>query len=144
NIADIRDYYLFPFWAGIVGVVLVNPTGIVYSANGRQDRIGNYFVAALVLAVAAFNYAKVNRSKDLAAELLSATFLPKSTDVMPSGSILITDDDAETFTTWYRQIVRGERRDVLSFGGNFVYMPWYSAFFSAEQLRDFQISLAPH
>jgi hypothetical protein len=76
--------------------------------------------------------------------MLSATILPDDKSTMPPGSILITDDDAETFTTWYRQIVRGERRDVFNFAGNFVYMPWYRAFFSPQQIRDFGITLAPH
>lgn len=140
NIADIRDYYLFPFWAAVVGLSFVYPAP---RPRRFTRELGIYILAGLVFGAWASNYQRCNRINDLYAELLSATILPESTDVMPSGSILITDDDAETFTTWYRQIVRGNRPDVLNFAGNFVYMPWYSAFFTEEQRRDFQITLAP-
>jgi len=141
NIADIRDYYLFPFWAVVVGASLIAPP-IQHGRRRLRYDASLYIIAGLMIQAGLSNRERCNRSSDISAELLSATILPESAEVMPPGSILITDDDAETFTTWYRQIVRRERRDVLNFAGNFVYMPWYKAFFTDQQIGEYQIALA--
>lgn len=139
NIADIRDYYLFPFWALTVGATVLCPNP---DRNSAWARVPVLLVSAVVLLTAFKNYPLRNQNNNIMAELLSETILPGSKEIMPAGSILITDDDAETFTTWYRQKVREERTDVLHFAGNFVYMPWYKAFFTPEQQQQFQITLA--
>ncbi len=96
----------------------------------------------LPLVVLAGNWQRSDRSDDISAEILSSVILPETPELMPLNSVLITDDDSETFTTWYRQKVRGDRADVLNFAGNFVYMPWYKSFFTPDQIRDYQIRLA--
>lgn len=143
NIVDIRDYYLFPFWAVFPALCLVRPWRREGAPTGRQTLLLQMGLAAVVVTALVGNGLKVNRSNDVSAEMLSATILPESTEQMPHGSILLTNSDSDTFTTWYRQRVRGERTDVLNFAANFVYMPWYKAFFTAEQIRDYQITLAP-
>lgn len=142
NIADIRDYCLFPLWWVWLGLLVL----IVHYFRkwNHQTRLyAAYASAAIPLFVLLGNWNRCNRSNDISAEMLSAMILPEDKTVMPPGSILITDDDSDTFTTWYRQAARSERRDVLNFAANFIYMPWYSAFFTAEQLKNYHIKLAP-
>lgn len=142
NIIDIRDYYLFPFWALFPALCLLRPWRGATPSPWQLMKIQGVLAVAVVTALIG-NGISVNRSNDVSAEALSATILPESTERMPPGSILLTNSDSDTFTTWYRQRVRGERADVLNFAANFVYMPWYKTFFTDEQIRDYQITLAP-
>src|SRR5690606_18041908 len=104
NIADIRDYFLYPFWAGWVGLFAAGAWGM--KRLGEPGRLAvSYAALALPVIVCMGNWARCDYSDELTAELLSETILPTSTDVVPPDSILITDDDPETFTTWYRQHV---------------------------------------
>lgn len=142
NIVDIRDYFLYPLWAAWVGVFVMLAWAARRLTNGRRLIVA-YALLLLPVVVMAVNWQRSDRSDDVSAEILSSVILPETTEVVPLNSILITDDDAETFTTWYRQKVRGDRLDVLNFAGNFVYMPWYKTFFTPEQIRDYKIKLAP-
>jgi len=141
NIADIRDYFLYPFWALWVGLFAL-AAWLATRLSVDRRLIASYVMLLIPLGVFAANWSRCNRNTDIAAEELSAMILPETTEVVPQGSILITDDDSETFTTWYRQFVRNERTDVFNFGGNFIYMPWYGAFFTEAQRKEYQIKLA--
>ncbi len=142
NIVDIRDYFLYPLWAAWIGVFALIAWAARRLSPDRQLFV-SYALLLLPVGVLSGNWHRSDRSDDISAEVLSSVILPETLDVMPLNSILITDDDSETFTTWYRQMVRGDRPDVLNFAGNFVYMPWYKTFFSQEQIRDYKIQLAP-
>lgn len=142
NIADIRDYFLFPMWTAWLELFIFL-AWLVRGYSAEKRLASGYLALAIPALVFMGNYNRSNRSGDISAEMLTATLLPESRERVPEGSILITDDDAETFTTWYTQKVRGHRTDVLNFAGNFVYMPWYSAFFTPQQLADYNITLAP-
>jgi hypothetical protein len=139
NIADIRDYCLFPFWLAFGCAYL----GLLRGADLLRRRVGvvagapaetAYVLTAIPALVLWGNFAQCDRSGDSAAEMYSAMILPGKQEVMPEGSILLTGGDQDAYTSWYRQIVRGERRDVFVFGSNFIYKSWYPGFFSKEQL----------
>lgn len=142
TIRDIRDYYLYFLWFGWVCAFL----GIAHLANAaiarmpakrlRQPEFA-YLFALLPAAVIACNWSACDQSKSRSAEEYSYMILPPSKEIMPENSILLTGGDHDIFGCWYRQIVRRERTDVLVFGSNFVYMPWYRTFFSEEQLRQY-------
>ena len=103
-----------------------------------------YATLVLPVMILAGNWSSDNRSSDNGAEILSAAILPNSQDIVPEKSILITGSDADTFTTWYRQMVRHERTDVLCFAGNFIWMPWYESFFTNQQKKDYHLKFAAH
>lgn len=141
NILDIRDYFLYPLWAAAFELFALALWGLSKISPDRRLLFG-YMALLLPALVLWGNWHRCDRSGDIHAEALSATILSQDKALVPENSILITDDDSETFTTWYRQKVRGDRPDVLSFAGNFVYMPWYSAFFTPQQLQQYRITLA--
>jgi hypothetical protein len=147
NIADIGDYCLVPFWFGWAAVwigLLAGGARLLAWARPmtalRPEMA--YALVALPVAVAAVNFPRCDRSKDTQAEEFSYFILPESREFMPEGSVLLTAGDADIFTCWYRQIVRGERRDVLVFGSNFVHRPWYSGFFTDKQIADYGLKFA--
>ena len=149
TIRDIRDYYLFFLWFGWVCAFLGISRGImaVAARMGGARRIppeAAYAFALLPAVIAACNWTACDRAADRAAEEYSYTILPLSKEAMPENSILLTGGDHDIFGCWYRQAVRRERPDVLVFGSNFVYMPWYRAFFTDEQLGRYGLRFANH
>ncbi|MCX7017822.1 MAG: DUF2723 domain-containing protein [Candidatus Sumerlaeota bacterium] len=142
NIADIRDYYLFPFWLGwiMVFVGFLALAGKLAEKYGLPRRFARpecaYALVFVPILVISANFRRCDRSRDFAAEDCSSIILPKSEEIMPPGSILITGGDWDTFTSWYRQIVRGDRRDVLIVASNFLSKPWYASFFTPDQIKD--------
>jgi hypothetical protein len=152
NIADIGDYCLVPFWlawaAAWIGLIWLGSLVLqrLRLAGILRPEWG-YALIAVPIAVGAGNFARCDRSRDTHAEDFSYFILPQSREMMPEGSVLMTAGDADTFTCWYRQVVRGERRDVLVFGSNFVHRPWYATFFSDQQIADYRLKFAaevPH
>lgn len=135
NIPDIADYYLVPFWtawlcvfAALVALLCRFPG----QQLARRPALAYAFLLLPILPLAT-NWATVDRSADDSAEAYAALLLPESRGMMPEGSVLVTNSDFDTFLTWYVQLVRRERTDVLAFGANFVHRPWYEAFFTDEQ-----------
>jgi hypothetical protein len=137
NIADVTDYYLLPMWFAWVCVFAGALWLAGLAARGRVARVPSeaaWLLLAVPLAVGAGNFGRCDRSRDSDAETLSYTILPESRERMPEGAVLVTAGDADIYTSWYRQVVRGERRDVLVFGSNFGNKPWYRAFFTDAQV----------
>ncbi len=143
NIADIRDYYLVPFWgiwiAAICGAASLL-SRIRVSGPARPEWF--YAAALLPVALAASNWTRCDFSRGDGAETLSTVALPNDKTLMPEGSVLVTGGDQDIFTSWYRQLVRGERRDVLVVGSNFIHRPWYPAFFTKEQVAKYGLKFA--
>lgn len=144
NIADIRDYYLFAFWFAWLCVFLGVVGGLAHIGAGKKPVVASYGLLLLPAIIALVNFPRCNLRHDTAAEDLSAVALPESKEIMPEGSVLLTGGDQDIYTSWYRQIVRGERPDVLVFGTNFIYKPWYPAFFTREQIEKYKIRFAGH
>lgn len=146
TIADIHDYYLFPFWLGWIFVFLGLTWAVLTVVRGRLKHPRPEWAYVAVIAPALLltgNWRRSDASGDFSAEDLSYLVLPKETDVMPENSILLTGGDHDIFTCWYRQQVRRERRDVLVFGSNFIYQPWYPSFFTKEQQATYNLGFAP-
>ena len=137
NIADISDYYLVPFWCFWICILLSIATLLARLPSSSLPPVSAlaYLWLVLPLVPLASNWYTVNRSDDQRAEDYARLLLPESRDQMPENSILITNGDQDIFLSWYMQMVRRERTDVLVFGANFMHRPWYQAFFTDEQKR---------
>jgi len=145
NIADISDYTVFLFWliylSAFLGVIILCEKLVYPSLQKflRPRAEYAYALAAIPAAFFIFNLHEVDQSANNEAEGYSYFVLPLQYEEMPENSILLTSGDYDSFCSWYRQIVRGERRDVFVFGANFIGSPWYAAFFTPEQLQYFRI-----
>ncbi|MGI8905768.1 MAG: protein O-mannosyl-transferase family [Candidatus Sumerlaeaceae bacterium] len=151
NILDIRDYYLFPMWFGWI-CVWFGALGAVRVLSERRllfapaARYASLLIPALIGTA---NFPRSDQSQNDAAERLSATILPnlpedrvaEDSDVLPN-SIVMTGGDFDSFTSWYRQLVRKQRTDVLIFGTNFIWKPWYADYFTPEQKQRYRLKLA--
>jgi hypothetical protein len=142
NIADIKDYYLFPFWFGWVCIFVAMAWGFDRLASGisggrvwrPEAAYGLLIVPALV---AGLNWTRCNRRAGDSAEDVAGWLLPDSREALPENSIVLTAGDFDTFPAWYAQIVWKQRPDVLVFASNFIHRPWYRAFFTEEQIREY-------
>ncbi|MBX7245990.1 MAG: DUF2723 domain-containing protein [Candidatus Sumerlaeaceae bacterium] len=149
NILDISDYFLVPFWfgwiCGSVGILaMARWVSVRISAGGLARRPEwAYALIALPIIMGTSKWRQCDRSRDNEAERLTYHILPEDKKVMPEGSILLTGGDPDVYTSWYRQIARGERTDVLVFGSNFVATPWYSTIFTPEQVAKYDLKFAP-
>jgi hypothetical protein len=144
NIQDISDYYLYLFWFGwlclFIGCCAALDRisrGILSPERGRPEVA--YVLLALPALFAIGNWRFCDQSGSESASVLSYFILPQSESVMPADSILITGGDQDIYTSWYRQIVMKERRDVLVYGGNFVHRDWYAAFFTSQQKEKYHL-----
>lgn len=142
NIPDIADYYLVPFWvvwlcvfAGLVALLSRAPGADLV----RRPAISYAFLVLPLLPLAT-HWTTVDRSRDDSAEAYASLLLPESREMMPEGSVLVTNSDYDIFLSWYVQMVRRERADVLTFGANFVHRPWYEAFFTDGQKNTYGLS----
>ena len=135
NIADISDYYLVPFWFFGICIFLSLTTILARTPIVSAPRFSAlaYLWLVLPLLPLVSNWHTADRSADQRAEDYARLLLPDSRDQMPDNSILITNGDQDIFLSWYMQMVRRERTDVLVFGANFMHRPWYEAFFTDEQ-----------
>lgn len=153
NILDIRDYYLFPMWFAwmCVWIGLLGTVRILAQRRQLVVRGAAYTSLLAPLAICSGNFHRCDQSSSDTAEQLSATILPNlpqdhkpaEGDILPNA-ILLTGSDYDSFTSWYRQLVRGERKDVLIFASNFIWKPWYPFYFSDEQKQKFHLKFAPH
>lgn len=146
NIPDIRDYTLLPlgflWWCAYLGVLAGVARLVQQDEGGSKAQVIGYALLLLPLTTALANWRFCDHSNDTLAEDISALALPNSKELLPEGAILLTAGDTDTFTSWYRQHVRGERRDVLVYASNFIHMPWYPKFFSPEQIAKYGLSFA--
>ncbi|PKO18121.1 hypothetical protein CVU37_07320 [candidate division BRC1 bacterium HGW-BRC1-1] len=137
NIADISDYYLVPFWVAWLCIFLSLATLLTKNPLPSPLRVGAmaYLWLILPLVPLVSNRHTADRSGDQRAEDYARLLLPESRDQLPDNSILITNGDQDIFLSWYMQMVRNQRADVLVFGANFMHRPWYQSFFTDEQIR---------
>ncbi len=149
NISDIRDYNLLPVWASswlaIYGGTVLIQRQVLHARKVPpfpKSAAWLWLVVPVLVGLGNYPEQRSARATSDDAEFLGALILPESLDVMPKDSILITTGDDEIFLSWYRQHVRGLRRDVLIFGGNFISVPWYRGFFKDEQLKQYGIQFA--
>lgn len=145
NIADISDYTVFLFWfiylCAFLGVLCII-SGVIYprlAANLTPRPEYAYALALVPLSFFFLNLRETDQSSNDEPERYSYFVLPLKTQDMPENAILLTSGDYDTFCSWYRQLIRKERRDVFVFGANFIGSPWYRAFFTPEQLARFGI-----
>ncbi|MDD4279677.1 MAG: DUF2723 domain-containing protein [Candidatus Sumerlaeales bacterium] len=133
NIPDISDYELLPIW-GIMGGAFVLLYAII-PTNRHRALPAALTLVLFAIAGAQFcmQYHLCDKSGDISFEQSAYTMMPDDKTDLPDGAIFITAGDADIFPAWYRQLVRGERTDVLVFGSNFVHRPWYAAYFTPEQ-----------
>ena len=135
NIPDIDDYYLVPFWFSwlftLVGVVTLL-YHLQHDCFARRPALAYGFLLLPLLPFAT-HFSSTDRSADKSAETYAALLLPESRELLPEDSVLVTHGDNDIFISWYVQMVRLERTDVLTFGANFLHAPWYEAFFTEEQ-----------
>lgn len=145
NIPDISDYTLFVLWviylAMLLGIIRIIVSWIypLIAESVRPDPRFAYALLVLPAFVFAVNFSDCDESQHDDAEQFSYFIFSQKTSDLPEGSILLTSADYDTFTAWYRQICRGERRDVLIFGANFISSPWYEQFFSPDQVTRHQL-----
>src|SRR5690606_13492955 len=99
----------------------------------------SYGFLVLPLIVLYTNWGFCNRNEDVLAETISAVILPNDKSIMPENSILLTTADTDTFTTWYRQNVRGERTDVQILMGNFLWQKWYPDVLGKEKIEKYSL-----
>ncbi len=74
------------------------------------------------------NYARLNLRQDHAAGTFARTILAQT----PAGAILITRDDAQTFTLWYYRFLEGQRPDVAIVDARMAGYPWYEPMLAAQ------------
>jgi hypothetical protein len=151
NILDIRDYYLFPMWFGWMCFWFGLLAAINYVGKRRGVAAPGLAYACLLapLIIGFGNQRRCDESSNNSAELLSDTILPNLPNVRPPAdadvlpnSILLTGSDFDSFTSWYRQLVRSERTDVLIFATNFIWKPWYASYFTPEQVQKYHLKFA--
>ncbi len=145
NIADIRDYELgflgllwVPVWLGFAelpkwGAWEWRRVG----EEGRARRL-TAVVLALPLAAMIFNYRSVDRSGIEVADLYAVRLL----EPLPPDAILLTSGDSDIYSAWYLQTVEDYRIDVLVYGSNFIFNPWYADFFREQDLGGREVGVA--
>lgn len=62
---------------------------------------------------------------------------------LPEGAALLTGGDGDIYRSWYEQFARGQRRDVLVVGGNFLRFPWFAATLNPADPRSALVGFAP-
>lgn len=141
NIADISDYLIYPLWC-LVLAAFAGAAAAVARIRAFAPAAAAAALLILPAATGALQAPQAAHASDLTVEEFAAMILPDSEELMPRGSVLLTGGDTDIFCAWYKQIVRGERTDVLVFGSNFIHRTWYPAFFPPERIAAYGLIFA--
>lgn len=142
GIYDIEDYFI----SLVPGLVILAFIGITVLQNlletyffRRKVNYINWLFLLLPALMASTHFSDNNRSDDYTADIYAERLF----EAVPQDAIVITLGDNDIYPLWYYQIVKKRHPDVLVVGGNFIYSPWYSTFFTPEQLRGRTIRFEP-
>ena len=123
------DLYLIPVWlfaAWPIAYGIWTITDGFAASVRRLSPLTSYLVTFVILfcgpiLTVAANYSNLNLRGDLTAENFARAVLAQA----PAEAILITHDDAQTFTLWYYRFVDGQRPDVAIVDARMAGYPWY-------------------
>lgn len=106
-------------------------TGIVHLAEALRPR-GRWAswtvgvgCAGLTLALVAWQLRTHGPAMDLSADRAAQQFAAHALADLPTGGVLVTERDEETFALWYTQIVEGLRPDVAVIDRRLLGFDWY-------------------
>lgn len=136
------DLYLIPVWLyGAWAIAYGSLEFIQTITRSRFIPHPSSLILLLIIFVPglsiATNYSAINLSTDRAAEDFARTILTPA----PPDAILITRDDAHTFTLWYYRLVEGQRPDTTIVDARMAGYAWYDPMLIAQghapQLPDY-------
>lgn len=131
HIPDIDSYFMIALPAAAIGWLVA-----IQWLLGRLRRTNPDFMrrpithalpAILALSVILAHYHIEDKSWDTGPSNWGRTVL----DALPKDAIVITGGDADIYSLWYQQMVRGVRPDVSVVGSNFIFYSWYKKYFAA-------------
>jgi hypothetical protein len=132
----IPAFILLAVWMG-VGLAEVLSLA---SLRGLSGVLRWGVVLALPLAELAMGWP----AADIHSDQVAARFGQEMLRQAPGGAILLTEQDAHTFTLWYFRYTRGQRPDVTVVDRDMLAMPWYRATIAHEtRLRDLSTASDP-
>jgi hypothetical protein len=127
--------YLIPVWLFAVWPIAY---GLWFVADGLSSRVrftphpaAIIFLCALVLGPIlniVANHAAMNLQDDDTAEQFARAVLTQT----PPTAILITQEDAQTFTLWYYRFLEGQRPDIAIVDARMAGYPWYGPMLAAQ------------
>jgi len=144
GIYDIEDYFISIIPSLIVllftGTVMLQNICETYLVRRKLNHL-NWLFLVIPLVMLFHNFSANDRHLDYT----TRTYAERIFASLPPNAIIITAGDNDIYPLWYLQLVEGCRADVLVFGGNFIYSPWYNAFFFNRELngRTFHIEQRP-
>ncbi len=129
------DLYLIPIWL-FAARPIANGLWLVSDWVDRHVHFIPHPASFILLSIlflgpilnVVTNYVHLNLRHDLAAETFARTVLAQA----PAGAILITRDDAQTFTLWYYRFLEGQRPDVAIVDARMAGYPWYEPMLAAQ------------
>lgn len=130
--------WLFAAWLSAYGAHRL----IAWRRVGPGAARYTFYALALVLVpglIAATNFA----AHDLSGDHRAGVFAREVWQAAPVGAILVTHDDAPTFTLWYYQLVEGQRRDTTIVDQRLAAYDWYAPMLRAQNAPDAAPVLPP-
>jgi len=145
NILDIRDYelgfiaLLWPvLWFGLAELARWGAWEWRRVGESRRAARVVLLVFAIPLTAFFFHYRAANRSNDDLPDLYAVRLFKP----LPPDAILLTSGDNDIYSAWYLQEVEDYRTDVLVYGSNFIFNPWYKNYFVNRDLKGRTVDVA--
>lgn len=140
GIYDIEDYFISILPSLIIfifaGVVAIQNLCELHIFRRKLNHL-NWVFLVIPIIILFNNFSANDRHQDYTAR----SYATRIFTLLPEDAIIITSGDNDIYPLWYLQLVEGYRPDVLVFGGNFIYSPWYKAFFFNRDLNGRKIHI---
>jgi hypothetical protein len=128
NTAD-SDLYLIPVWALSAGYLGV---GLASALERSTRRAGRWVLGATAALTVALMLLAGWPTHDLSQDRVAAEFAEDTLAAAPPNALLVTHEDAYTFTLWYYRQVVAWRPDVSIVDARLAGYAWYEPMLSAQ------------
>lgn len=128
NIPDVGDYFLAVFLVAIpffFAGFLPKIDGILCRRDFTVEKRRFVLVAATGVLVVTSLAQHLSPRPEIDPMDLPAVWRDRLLAEIPEGAAVLTAGDVDVYTLWYEQFARGNRRDILVYGSNFVRFPWF-------------------
>jgi hypothetical protein len=121
--------YLLPTYVLTALWMAEGARAIVASLATTQHRAGQLRIALALLVLASipiWSLLRHYKALDLSHDHTAAQWVEKTFSQLPPGALLITGEDAHTFTLDYVRWVERRRQDLIVIDGELLQQPWYA------------------